>query len=80
MTLDEVVPTLARERSADLLWRANDSHAMVSLGRPLIMGHQPRRAPLDTGDVLAIDTGAGKPGGRLTAVVLPERRFVTVGG
>ncbi len=80
MSIDEVVPTLARERTADLLWRANDPDGMVPLGRPLIMGHQPRRAPLDTGDLIAIDTGSGKPGGRLTAVVLPDRRFVTVGG
>lgn len=80
VTLDEVVPTLARQRTADLLWRGNDPDGMVPLGRPLIMGHQPHRAPLDTGDVIAIDTGAGKPGGRLTAVVLPDRRFVTVDG
>ena len=79
MTLDEIVPTLARQRTADLLWRANDPDGMVPLGRPLVMGHQPRRAPLDTSDVIAIDTGAGKPGGRLTAIVLPDRRFVTVG-
>jgi serine/threonine protein phosphatase 1 len=79
MTVEEVVPRLARERSADLMWRANDPESMVPLDRPVIMGHRPRKAPLDDGHVLAIDTGAGKPGGRLTAVVLPERRFVTVG-
>jgi serine/threonine protein phosphatase 1 len=79
LTVEDVVPTLARGRAADLLWRANDPEAMVPLDRPLIMGHRPRKAPLDTGDVIAIDTGAGKPGGRLTAVVLPDRRFVTVG-
>lgn len=77
-SLDEVVPRLARERPTDLLWRANDPETMIPLGRPLIMGHVPRREPLDTGDVLAIDTGSGKPAGRLTAVVLPHRRFVTV--
>ena len=45
------------------------------------MGHAPRDEPLDTGDVIAIDTGAGTRdgGGRLTALLLPERKFVTVG-
>lgn len=75
----EVVPRLAADRAEDLLWRLNDPESMVPVDRPVIMGHLPRRAPLDAGHVLAIDTGAGKPGGRLTAVVLPERRFVTVG-
>ena len=47
----------------------------------MIMGHVALNDPLDTGDVLAIDTGAGALGrhGRLTAVVLPQRKFVTVG-
>lgn len=76
--LADVVPRLARERPSDLLWRMNDPEGIVPLDRPLVMGHLPRREPLDAGHVIAIDTGAGKPGGRLTAVVLPDRRFVTV--
>lgn len=79
LRLEEVVPWLARERPTDLLWRANDPDAMVPVGRTIIMGHRPRSEPLDSGDVLAIDTGAGRAqGGRLTAVLLPERQFVTV--
>jgi hypothetical protein len=46
MTLDEVVPRLAHERSADLMWRANHPEAMIPLGRSLIMWHQHCRAPL----------------------------------
>ncbi len=79
VAIDDVVPTLARERTADLLWRANDPESTVPLGRPLIMGHRPQWQPLDTGEVLAIDTGAGGRGGRLTALLLPSRKFVTVG-
>lgn len=62
-----------RKHAHDLLWGANDPEAMLPLDRPVIMGHQPRQAPLDTSEVIAIDTGAGTlEGGRLTAVLLPE--------
>lgn len=77
---DRVVPYLADTHAHDLLWASNDPEAMLPLDRPVVMGHQPRDEPLDTGDVIAIDTGAGTlNGGRLTALLLPERRFETVG-
>ncbi len=76
----EVIPHLARTKPASLLWPKNEPDDMLPLDRTVLMGHVPLRKPLDTGAVLAIDTGAGTiPGGRLTAVILPERRFVTVG-
>jgi serine/threonine protein phosphatase 1 len=80
MTAAQVVPRFARERPDDLLWRLNEPESMLPLDRPIIMGHLPRRAPLDAGHVIALDTGSGGPLGRLTAVVLPQRLFVTVGG
>lgn len=79
ITIEEVLPRLAVVRPDDLLWRLNDTETMLPVDRPIIMGHLPRKTPLDAGHVIAIDTGAAKPVGRLTAVVLPERRFVTVG-
>ena len=79
VALDRVVPLLAVTRAADLMWRANDPLCMVPLDRPIIMGHRRVDAPLDTGDVIAIDTGAADPhDGRLTALLLPERKFLTV--
>jgi serine/threonine protein phosphatase 1 len=75
----EVVPHLARTNPAVLLWSATDPDEMLPVDRTVIMGHRRRKRPLDAGHVLAIDTGAGMPEGALTAVVLPERRFVTVG-
>ncbi len=81
LTLDEVVPFFVANHPSALLWGATEPEAMPPLGRPLIMGHQAREEPLDTGDVLAIDTGSAtlEGGGRLTALLLPERRFITVG-
>lgn len=77
---EEIVPHLANESPASLLWSFVDPHEALRLDRPIIHGHSPRTEPLDTGDVLAIDTGCGTlPNGRLTAVVLPERRFISVG-
>jgi hypothetical protein len=51
---------------------------MLPVDRPIVMGHRQVREPLDTGEVIAIDTGAGEPDGRLTALLLPERRFLTL--
>lgn len=76
---EDVVPRLALERPDDLLWRLNDPETLVPVDRPVIMGHLPGKAPLDAGHVIALDTGAAKVGGRLTAVLLPDRRFVSVG-
>ena len=80
LTLDQVVPWLALNRPEALRHPCIDPRDMMPLDRPVIMGHQPLKDPLDLGHVIAIDTGAGTfENGRLTAVILPERRFVTVG-
>ncbi|MBK7395762.1 MAG: metallophosphoesterase [Myxococcales bacterium] len=76
---DGIVPWLVEHHAQDLLWSKNDPEMCPPIDRPVIMGHRPRVDPLDTGDVLAIDTGAGSTDGRLTALLLPERAFVTVG-
>jgi len=77
---DRVVPHLAQHHQHELLWASNDPETMLPVDRPVVMGHQPRDKPVDNGDVIAIDTGAATlETGRLTAVLLPERRFVTVG-
>jgi serine/threonine protein phosphatase 1 len=74
-----VVPDLATTRPASLLWPATQPEDVPALDRPVIMGHVPRARPLDTGRVIAIDTGAGTlPDGALTAVMLPSRRFLSV--
>jgi serine/threonine protein phosphatase 1 len=76
---DEIVPWLAEARVPDLMWRSNDPGAIPRVGRPIIMGHRPLLTPVDTGGVIAIDTGAGTlPDGALTAVLLPERTFLSV--
>ena len=80
LDVEGVVPWLVKKRPADLLWAFNDPEAMPPVDRPVIMGHVPRARPIDTGDAIAIDTGCGtRKDGRLTAVVLPGRRFVSVG-
>ncbi len=74
-----VVPHLVATRPASLLWPSTAPEDVPQLDRPVIMGHVPRRVPLDSGTVIALDTGAGTlAGGALTAVVLPSRRFVSV--
>jgi len=79
LTGEQVVPWMAQQRPTDLMWRAVDPETALPLDRPVIMGHVPLPEPVDLGYVVAIDTGAGKRGGRLTALLLPERRFLTVG-
>jgi serine/threonine protein phosphatase 1 len=63
----------------DLLWATLTEAEMAVLDAPVIHGHRPVAMPVDAGHAIAIDTGAGTFGdGRLTAVILPERRFITV--
>ena len=63
----------------DCLWTGTPPDKAPVLDRTVLMGHIPQRAPRDLGHVIAVDTGAGfKDGLGLTAVILPERRFVTV--
>jgi len=78
---EQVVPWWVRHCPDDLLWGTTHPADMPAVDRTVVMGHVALDDPLDTGAVVALDTGAGAFGasGRLTAVVLPERRFVTVG-
>lgn len=76
----DVVPLLAARHPESLLWAKNDPDDAPALDRTVVMGHLVVREPLDNGRVLAIDTGCGtRQLGYLTAVILPERRFVRVG-
>jgi serine/threonine protein phosphatase 1 len=79
MSLAEVVPWLAEHRAASLLWGASEPDMGLPVDRTVIMGHMAQRRPLDLGFVIAVDTGCSTTHDRaLTAVILPERRFVTV--
>jgi len=78
---------------SDLLWiREPFIESDYSWGKPVIFGHTPQREndespglalhetrwrPLNRPEKIGIDTGRGW-GGPLTAVVLPERRFLSV--
>lgn len=79
MPADRVVPHLVATRPGSLLWPSTRPEEVPLLDRPVIMGHVPVARPVDARNVIAIDTGAGTlPGGALTAVLLPSRRFVAV--
>jgi serine/threonine protein phosphatase 1 len=78
-TVAAIVPRLYRERDPYALWNAGGPAQSLAVDRPVIMGHYPLREPLLQSHVLAIDTGAGtKQGGRLSALLLPERRTLSV--
>jgi len=71
---------LAREAPDDFLWSKRAAEDMAVLDGTVISGHTLLREPLDAGHAIMIDTGSGVwEDGALTAVVLPRRRFVTVG-
>jgi serine/threonine protein phosphatase 1 len=79
VAVDDVVPHLARTAPSLLLWSYNPPEDALPVDRTVVMGHMVVPEPVDLGHVIAVDTGSGFPDGRLTAVILPERRFVTVG-
>jgi serine/threonine protein phosphatase 1 len=75
-----VMEHAATKRPDELLWVSLAPGDMAEVDRTVIHGHRVRAQPADLGHVIALDTGCGTTqGGRLSAVVLPERRFVTVG-
>lgn len=66
-----------------LLWERSHLEAPeVAWDKPVVCGHTPRPEPINRDKLILIDTGCVyhmKPEmGRLTAVYLPERRFVDV--
>ena len=76
---EAIVPWMAQHHPDSLLWGNTQPEDMQRVDRTVVMGHMIQPRPIDLGHVIAIDTGAGTlPMGPLTAVVLPERRFVSV--
>jgi hypothetical protein len=68
-----------RERDCYAQCNNTEPAQCLTVDRPVIMGHQLLAQPLLASHVLAIDTGAGTKGdGRLTALLLPERRTLSV--
>jgi len=76
----DVLPYFVDNEPDALQWVHTPPERVADAGRPVIMGHYPVADPVDDGHVIALDTGAGmwEERGRLTAVILPERAFVTV--
>lgn len=61
-----------------LLWGGAPVEARPAIDRPVIMGHMRVPQPTDLGHVVALDTGCGThPKGYLSALLLPERTFVS---
>ncbi len=78
-----VADNLAAPDPDILLWTRKHFDADLSMWEmPVVCGHTPVATPVDLPELIAIDTGAvfaHRPGlGRLTAVVMPERRFISV--
>jgi len=62
------------------LWaREQFIHTTYDFGKPVVFGHTAFSDPLVASNRIGIDTGAVY-GGRLTALLLPEREFVSVPG
>lgn len=82
-TRRSVADNLADPDPRIALWTRQHLDADLSAWeKPVVCGHTPVEEPIDTPHLLAIDTGAvfvHRPGlGRLTAVSLPDRRFLSV--
>ena len=78
-----IAENLAHPDPEVAMWTRAHLHADLSLWeRPVVCGHTPAPEPGNAPHLIRIDTGAvyyDRPGlGRLTAVRMPERRFVQV--
>ena len=82
-TRKSVAANLADPDPAIVLWTRKHLDANLAAWEvPVVCGHTPVAEPIDTPRLIGIDTGAvfpNHPGlGRLTAVSLPDRRFLSV--
>lgn len=69
---------LEKQDPWDMLWiRDEFVYTDFNFGKPVVFGHTPFRKPLVLENKIGIDTGAVY-GNRLTCVVLPEKRFISV--
>jgi serine/threonine protein phosphatase 1 len=78
-----VADNLANPDPDVMMWTRRHLDADLSRWeRPVVCGHTPHPDPVDTPHLIRIDTGAvfaGRNGlGHLTAVQIPDRRFVSV--
>ncbi len=78
-----VADNLDRSDPEVMLWTRDHLAADLSAWeKPVVCGHTPSSEPIDEPSLIGVDTGAcfpDRPGlGRLTAVRLPERTFVSV--
>jgi serine/threonine protein phosphatase 1 len=79
LTTSSVIPWLVENEPRDLTWTGGDIETCRNIGRPVIYGHTPHLKPKATDRAIAIDTGCGTwASGSLSAVILPEQRFVSV--
>ena len=69
---------LAEQEPHDLIWiREPFLQSDYDFGKTVVFGHTPLKAPLVAPGRLGLDTGAVY-GGLLTAVMLPEMKFISV--
>ena len=71
---------LSRQVSSYCLWiRDEFIRTPYKFSKPVVFGHTVFREPLVQKNKIGIDTGAVY-GGKLTALILPEKRFISVDG
>lgn len=71
---------LTRQVSSYCLWiRDEFIRSPYKFPKPVVFGHTVFREPLVQDNKIGIDTGAVY-GGKLTALILPEKRFISVDG
>ncbi len=71
---------LSLQTSQWCLWAKEQFiHTTYDFGKPIVFGHTVFKTPLLTSNRMGIDTGAVY-GGRLTALLLPDRELISVPG
>jgi serine/threonine protein phosphatase 1 len=71
---------LSQQTAQWCLWaREQFIHTTYDFGKPVVFGHTAFNEPLLALNRIGIDTGAVY-GGQLTALLLPEREFISVPG
>jgi serine/threonine protein phosphatase 1 len=78
LELEDLIALAMNDNREEVLWNHKMSGYALIPGYTQIVGHLPVKFPRISEDVIMIDTGCGKDGHLLTAIILPDNILIQV--
>lgn len=78
LELEDLIALAVEDSESDILWNHKTGGFARIPGYTQILGHRPVLEPLVSNEAIMIDTGCGHYDHPLTAVILPDMKFISV--